>query len=837
MKNVTKLVVALLVVASLMVSTIAFAACDSKDADEALENKSAYQTWLDAGNTGSEEDFLNSLKGETGKSAYDIWLEAGNTGTEEDFLNWLKGNNAHEHTNLSEVVGYVDAPSVGKSGLGIAYCLDCKELVVVELDALDGRLVIGENRVVDYCLYEAGTLYTFEVKLAGEYKFEVGGTNNASVTIEYQNENGSSETVTFTDSATISVYERSVAKVYVSWTDKTDITTEGYILNVSLVSGEGGTLKFGENSLTDDGSNPAGTSYIFSTKAEGTYKFEVVGNPNASVVVEYTNVEGALVSEALNDSLTISIPERSMVMVTVLWNDVNNGEETFVLNIDFGAEEGGKLEFGENSLTDAGSNPAGTSYTFNAKIEGTYKLEVVGNPDASIVIEYIDAEGALVTEVLNGSLTISVPERTTVTVNVLWNDVNDAEETFVLNIDFGATEGGKLGFGENSLTDAGLNPAGTSYIFSTKAEGTYKFEVVGNPNASIVVEYIDAEGALVTEVLNGSLTISIPERTTVTVNVLWNDVNDAEETFTLNVDFAANVGGELIFGENSLTDNGSNPAGTSYIFSTKTEGTYKFEVVGNPNASIVVEYIDAEGALVSVVLNGSVTLNIPARTTVTVNVLWKDVNDGEETFVLNIDFGATEGGNLIVGENSLTDNGSNPAGTSYTFYTKGEGAYKFEIFGKANASIVIEYVDEFGALTSVKLNGTDTINLPAHATVTVNVRWNDVNYEEATFILSIGAGAEQGTTLVVGDNNVTDAGTDFWNGTKYTFVAETEGKYTFTISDITKADIGVDYNYSTEWLYNSSIELDLAAGDEVVVEVIWKELNNNGETITITVSK
>ena len=76
--------------------------------------KSAYQVWLDEGNTGSEEDFLNSLKGEKGadgtmtfedlteeqkeslngedgKSAYEIWLEAGNTGTEEDFLNSLKG--------------------------------------------------------------------------------------------------------------------------------------------------------------------------------------------------------------------------------------------------------------------------------------------------------------------------------------------------------------------------------------------------------------------------------------------------------------------------------------------------------------------------------------------------------------------------------------------------------------------------------------------------------------------------------------------------------------------------------------------------------------------------
>lgn len=92
--------------------------------------ESAYQIWLNNGNTGSESDFLNSIKGQqgeqglqgetgdtgpqgpkgeqgevgpqgpqgntgeqgdTGKSAYEIWLEVGNTGTEQDFLNSLKG--------------------------------------------------------------------------------------------------------------------------------------------------------------------------------------------------------------------------------------------------------------------------------------------------------------------------------------------------------------------------------------------------------------------------------------------------------------------------------------------------------------------------------------------------------------------------------------------------------------------------------------------------------------------------------------------------------------------------------------------------------------------------
>lgn len=121
---------------------------------DGTNGKSAYEIWIDNGHTGTETDFLNWLKGDTGntgpqgstgntgpqgpqgekgdtglqgpkgdkgdtgetgpqgeqgpkgdtgdkgqdglngvdgKSSYEIWLENGNTGTELDFLNWLKG--------------------------------------------------------------------------------------------------------------------------------------------------------------------------------------------------------------------------------------------------------------------------------------------------------------------------------------------------------------------------------------------------------------------------------------------------------------------------------------------------------------------------------------------------------------------------------------------------------------------------------------------------------------------------------------------------------------------------------------------------------------------------
>lgn len=86
--------------------------------------ESAYEIWIKLGNSGTEQDFINSLigrdgkdgtdgsngrdgqdgqngqdgrdgrdgvDGQNGKSAYEIWLELGNVGSEQDFIDSLKG--------------------------------------------------------------------------------------------------------------------------------------------------------------------------------------------------------------------------------------------------------------------------------------------------------------------------------------------------------------------------------------------------------------------------------------------------------------------------------------------------------------------------------------------------------------------------------------------------------------------------------------------------------------------------------------------------------------------------------------------------------------------------
>lgn len=86
---------------------------------------SAYQIWLDAGNVGTPEEFLTSLRGVAGAaglnglSAYDLWLSLGNTGTATEFLDSLKGVDGVNGTNGTDGTNGVDGTNGTNGADGI----------------------------------------------------------------------------------------------------------------------------------------------------------------------------------------------------------------------------------------------------------------------------------------------------------------------------------------------------------------------------------------------------------------------------------------------------------------------------------------------------------------------------------------------------------------------------------------------------------------------------------------------------------------------------------------------------------------------------------------------
>ena len=60
--------------------------------------KSVYDIWLELGNTGTPQDFINSLKG---KSAYEYAVDGGYTGSEADFVQLLLSKADMNQNNIS----------------------------------------------------------------------------------------------------------------------------------------------------------------------------------------------------------------------------------------------------------------------------------------------------------------------------------------------------------------------------------------------------------------------------------------------------------------------------------------------------------------------------------------------------------------------------------------------------------------------------------------------------------------------------------------------------------------------------------------------------------------
>ena len=127
---------------------------------------SAYEIWLSNGHSGSQQDFLTSLQGEigpagpqgpmgptgsqgeigpsgpqgmpgepgltgtAGESAFDIWIEAGNQGTEADFLTSLQGTNGEDGQPGETGVG-ID--SIWAESQQMIVLLDNEESYAIEL--------------------------------------------------------------------------------------------------------------------------------------------------------------------------------------------------------------------------------------------------------------------------------------------------------------------------------------------------------------------------------------------------------------------------------------------------------------------------------------------------------------------------------------------------------------------------------------------------------------------------------------------------------------------------------------------------------------------------------
>lgn len=112
------------------------------------DGKSAYQLWRENGNSGSVEDFLESLIGPAGKSTYELWLSLGNEGTIVDFMDTLqgakgdRGKSAYElwleQGNEGSIAEFIDSLK-GESAYELWLSLGNEGTVADFIDSLKGE--------------------------------------------------------------------------------------------------------------------------------------------------------------------------------------------------------------------------------------------------------------------------------------------------------------------------------------------------------------------------------------------------------------------------------------------------------------------------------------------------------------------------------------------------------------------------------------------------------------------------------------------------------------------------------------------------------------------------
>ena len=127
--------------------------------------KSAYEIWLDEGNSGSEQDFLDSLvgpQGPDGLSAYEVAVKNGYVGTESEWLASLDGTDGASAYEIAVANGFVGSEQAwldslqGTPGTGIQVMGEVA--TVADLEPLVATANLGDA----YLVLEDNDLWVFD---------------------------------------------------------------------------------------------------------------------------------------------------------------------------------------------------------------------------------------------------------------------------------------------------------------------------------------------------------------------------------------------------------------------------------------------------------------------------------------------------------------------------------------------------------------------------------------------------------------------------------------------------------------------------------------------------
>ncbi len=545
------------------------------------------------------------------------------------------------------------------------------------------------------------------------------------------------------------------------------------------------SLSINDVTITEGNSGSANAVFTVSLSPASSQVVTVdyaSANGTAAAGTDYTGVSGSLTFSSGSTSQTISVP--------VLGDTLDEPNRTFLMNLSNAANATVADDQGQGTIVDDDATPT-MSINDVTMTEGNS-----GSVDAVFTVSLSAASGQVVTvnyATANGSATVGsdytgtvgTPTLTfpagsvnqTIVVPILGDTVDEPNETFVVNLSAAAnsiitdSQGQgtiinddlpSLTIGDVSVTEG--NSGGVSAVFTVSLSSV--------ASQVVTVKYATANGTATAGAdytgTSGTPTLTFPiGSTTQTINVpiLGDTLNEANETFFVNLSTPVNASIADSQGQGTIIDN--DPAPSLAINDvTVTEGNS-----GSINANFTVTLSVASGQAVTVnyvTANGTATagadytgtvgtptLTFPAGSTsrtITVPVLGDTLDEPNETFVVNLSGAVNATVADAQGQGTITDNDATPSLTiNNVTVTEGNT-------GSVNATFTVALSAASGQIVSVNYataNGTavapadytaqsGTVNFPAGSTsqtVSIAVLGDTLDEVNETFVVNLSAAA------------------------------------------------------------------------------------------------
>jgi hypothetical protein len=295
--------------------------------------KSTYQYWLSQGNTGTEQDFLDKL---LVKSGFQYWIEQGNTGTLEDYTQFLRGKSAYEiwlaQGNFGSEMDFLESLQADKSAeslferrhfvanqdqknFNVGKDFNVDDVIVFLNSALirdwsksDTSVHIptaNQSDRIDIFLF-GEFIEHFEIKhfdvLSGQTTFDIGNDFNVNTTIVFLN------------SSLIRTWSKSGNNVVIPSANETD--TVDVLLFVNAEEEDGFAIKHFD----------VASEEIYFNIERNAHEVSVIVFLNASLITQYgKSSESIVIPSAKNgDTVDIIILDAKPILIDANTLNFNN---------------------------------------------------------------------------------------------------------------------------------------------------------------------------------------------------------------------------------------------------------------------------------------------------------------------------------------------------------------------------------------------------------------------------------------------------------------------------------------------------------------------------------